>query len=140
MSNELKKVSNGLVPIYQNDNNEQLVSARELHEKLGSKQQFTNWIQNRIEKYDFVENEDYLIILLKSPTGKPSHEYALKLDVAKEIAMVENSKKGKQIRRYFIEAEKKLRETAPQFQIPKTMPEALRLASNLAERKVLSRN
>ena len=47
-------------------NGQQLVSARELHEFLESKQDFTNWIKNRIEKYDFQENEDFTIILYVS--------------------------------------------------------------------------
>ena len=47
-------------------NGEQLVSARELHEFLESKQEFTNWFKNRIEKYGFLENEDFMTILSKS--------------------------------------------------------------------------
>ena len=36
-----------------------VVSARELHQFLESKQKFADWIKNRIEKYDFEENKDY---------------------------------------------------------------------------------
>ncbi len=93
-----------------------LVSARELHSFLGSKQEFATWIKNRIEKYGFQEGSDFLIILSKTPTGRPLKEYALTLDMAKEISMVENSEKGKVARRYFIEIEKKYKQI-PSYQV-----------------------
>ena len=40
----------------------QAVNARELHAFLGSKRQFTDWIKNRIEQYDFVENQDFTTV------------------------------------------------------------------------------
>jgi phage anti-repressor protein len=93
-------------------NGEQAVSARELHTFLGSKQEFSNWIKNRIEKYDLVENQDYEVFdkFIKNPSGgRPLTEYALSIDCAKELSMVEGNEKGKQARRYFIEAEKALK-------------------------------
>lgn len=84
-----------------------VVSARELHEKLESKQDFSNWIKGRIEKFGFQENKDFTIILSKSTGGRPTIEYALTLDMAKELGMLEGNDIGKQIRRYFIEVEKK---------------------------------
>ena len=57
---------------------EQLVSARELHEFLESKQQFVDWIKNRIEKYGFIENEDFTLHkFMERKTWK--HDYILKL-------------------------------------------------------------
>ena len=128
--NNMKIFQDGLIKVYQNDRQEQLVDARELHEKLESKRDFSNWITDRIQKYDFVENIDFTTILLKSTGGRPRTEYALTLDTAKEIAMVENNEQGRKIRRYFIEVEKKARNM---FEIPKTLPEALRKAAELAE-------
>lgn len=93
-------------------NGEQLVSARELHEFLESKQEFTNWFKNRIEKYGFLENEDFMTILSKSG-GRPQTNYILKLDMAKELSMVEANEKGSQARRYFIECEKKALKQIP---------------------------
>ena len=90
---------------------QQTVNARELHAFLESKQEFTNWIKNRIDEYGFVECSDFLIILSKSTGGRPRTDYFLSLDMAKELAMVERNEKGKQARQYFIECEKKLRET-----------------------------
>jgi len=93
-----------------------LVDARELHTFLDSKQQFANWIANRIKKYGFVEEEDYFTFnrIIKRENTKrqgasKTKEYYLTLDTAKELAMVENNERGREARRYFIEAEKKLR-------------------------------
>ena len=105
---------NELIPLHSqtiNGNAVETVSARELHTFVGSKQEFSNWIKNRVEKYGFVENVDFLIILSKTPNGgRPSQEYFITLDMAKQLAMVENNEKGKQARRYFIECEKQLHE------------------------------
>lgn len=90
----------------------QAVSARELHAFLESKQQFSDWIKNRIEKYDFIENQDFEVfhkILKNSNGGRSLIEYILSMDMAKELAMVEGNEKGKQARRYFIECEKRLK-------------------------------
>ena len=110
--NELIK----LQPQTINGNTVETVSARELHEFVESKQEFANWIKNRIEKYGFMENQDFLTVLSKTPNGgRPSQEYFITLDMAKQLAMVENNEKGMQVRKYFIECEKKLKgQTAPQ--------------------------
>lgn len=56
------------------ENGRRAVSARELHRFLESKQEFANWIRNRIEKYGFVENQDYEVFdkFIKNPNGGPS--------------------------------------------------------------------
>lgn len=124
-------------------NGQQVVSARELHLFLESKQDFSTWIKNRIEKYDFIENEDYILLHnFVEQTGRGGHnkkEYALTIDMAKELAMVEGNEKGKQARRYFIECEKKLREVVSNQQryIPKTLPEALRAYADEVEKNQL---
>lgn len=53
-------IENELLLIYENENKEKLVNARELHEKLESKRQFANWIKQRIEQFKFIENEDFI--------------------------------------------------------------------------------
>ena len=90
---------------------QQTVNARELHAFLQSKQDFSTWIKNRVEQYDFVENQDFIKLHKKmelSKTGQMGIEYYITLDMAKELSMVENNDKGKQARRYFIECERKL--------------------------------
>ena len=119
-------------------NGKRAVSARELHLFLESKQEFANWIKNRIDKYGFIENQDFEVFdnFIKNPNGgRPLIEYALTIDTAKEIAMVEGNERGKMARQYFIECEKQLRakEQAHQ-QIPQSFSEALRLAAEQAEK------
>jgi len=82
------------------------VNARELHTFIQAKQEFANWIKNRINKYNFKENQDYIIITT-STGGRPSKEYYITLDMAKELSMVENNDKGREARRWFIEVAKK---------------------------------
>lgn len=88
------------------------VNARELWKKLGSKQEFANWIKDRLS--DFEENQDYTIDKIiktgKNVTGKQvTKEYTITLDTAKHLAMLERNETGKKIRQYFIEAEKRFR-------------------------------
>ena len=89
------------------------VKARELHEKLGSKRKFGDWIKDRIE--GFIEGQDYAIhkIVKRGVTGATgtswSNEYIISLDVAKHIAMLERNEQGRKIRQYFIEVEKRYR-------------------------------
>ncbi|EPE0293402.1 antA/AntB antirepressor family protein, partial [Escherichia coli] len=95
-----------------------LCNARDLHAFLGVKKVFAAWITNRISEYEFIENQDYILLsnLGKQTSGRGGHnrkDYHLTLDTAKELAMVEHNEKGRQIRRYFIECEKKLRSMQP---------------------------
>ena len=96
-----------LIPIEER-NGQKAVSARKLHAFLGSKQEFANWVKNRIEKYGFVENLDYISFdnVIKRENGATIRkEYALSISMAKELSMVEGNEKGKQARRYFIKCE-----------------------------------
>jgi len=81
-------------------------NARDLHEFLEVQTQFKDWIARRIEEYDFEEGKDFCSILSESTGGRPAKEYALSLDMAKELSMVERTEKGKQARQYFIECER----------------------------------
>ena len=81
------------------------VNAREIHKYLEVKTKFADWIKRAIEKYDFIENQDYAI--LKNGNGNNAYiDYIVVLDMAKELAMLENNPKGKEARKYFIEFEK----------------------------------
>ena len=143
------KTSNELIPIIEHDG-KSAVNARDLHVFLEVGRDFTNWIKNRIKEYDFIENKDYALIkydykgnLLNNSVakfGEPEYqhvaktEYAITLDMAKELSMVEGNEKGKIARRYFIERDNKLRKienNASNFQIPQSYGEALILAGNL---------
>lgn len=106
-------VEDQLIPIKNNDGRT-VANARDLHEFLESRKDFSSWIKDRIERYDLVENEDYVILLPQKgeQTGRGGHnkiDYVLTLDAAKELSMVEGNEKGKQARKYFIACEKKLK-------------------------------
>ncbi len=124
---------NELIKVVINENNEQIVSARELHEFLEIGRDFSNWFKDRVEKYSFEEGEDYSPILANSTKSapRPKKEYMIKMDTAKELAMVENNEKGRQARKYFIQCEKKLKETT---KVPTTLKEALQLALEQQEK------
>lgn len=121
---------------------QQGVNARDLHEFLEVGKDFSTWIKDRISQFDFVEGADYVKIQdLSSPNlGNPKSraqvriEYILTLNMAKELSMVERNEKGKQARQYFIQCEKQLKVAQQQFAIPQTLPEALRLAADLADK------
>lgn len=107
---DLKILENELVPVYETSTGEKVVYGTELYACLGSKRQYTDWIRNRLHDCDAVENEDFQNFSQnceKSAVGRPKHEYIIKLDTAKEMAMLERNEKGKQVRRYFIQVEKK---------------------------------
>ena len=92
-----------LIKIY----NGSLVDARELWNYLGSKRQFANWIKQRIQECDLIDNQDYFTfnkIVKRSKTT----EYHLTIMAAKEVALIERNDKGKEIRRYFIKCEETL--------------------------------
>ncbi len=82
------------------------VNAREIHEFLEVKTKFADWIKRAIEKYDFVENQDFSI--LKNGNGSNAFiDYIVTLEMGKELAMLENNPKGKEIRKEFIDFEVK---------------------------------
>ncbi|HAW3064502.1 TPA: phage antirepressor Ant [Escherichia coli] len=107
-----------LIPVFEGTiSNEPtlLVNARDLHGFLEVGKDFSNWIRARINEYGFVEHLDYILFSpnLAKTLGRRRKDYHLTLDTAKELAMVERNEKGRQIRRYFIECEKKLRNIQP---------------------------
>lgn len=130
---DYKIVENKLLPIYENESKEKLVNARELHEKLESKQEFANWIKNRIRKYGFVENTDFLKhdnFIKVGNLKRPQIDYYLTIDMAKELSMVENNEIGRKIRRYFLEVEKRYRTIV---ETPQNIFDFMRLAIDQIE-------
>jgi len=84
----------------------QVVSARDLYEFLEIITPFTMWC-DRMFEYGFEEDVDFTTILLESTGGRPKTDYALSIDCAKEISMIQRNDKGKEARKYFIEVENK---------------------------------
>jgi phage anti-repressor protein/phage antirepressor YoqD-like protein len=85
------------------------VNARELHAFLEVKKDFSDWIKDRINKYGFTENQDYVCSPVLGSEGRGGQnriDYQLSIDMAKELSMVERNEKGKEARLYFLECEK----------------------------------
>ncbi len=116
-----------------------LVSAKKLHEFLGVGRDFTTWIKGRISQYGFTAGVDFTVVEnLSAPVSgsakyrqQIAHDYLITIDMGKELAMVERNEKGREVRRYFINCERQAKAAA---NIPQTLPEALRLAADLAEK------
>lgn len=106
----LKVIENELVPVYETSKGEKVVYGTELHAVLEVKSKFADWIKNRLSDCEAMENEDFETFSKNLEKGRPSVDYIIKLDTAKEMAMLERNEKGKQVRRYFIQVEKKYRE------------------------------
>lgn len=122
--NNLTVIENELVPVYETSTGEKVVYGSELHEVLGVKSRYREWIDRRLLDIDAVENEDFQAAEFSAPSGQTKKDHIIKLDTAKEMAMLERNEKGKQVRRYFIQVEKKYKaaslatqELSPQLQV-----------------------
>ncbi len=109
---ELKVIENELVPVYETSTGEKVVYGTELHTVLEVRSKFADWIKNRLNDCEATENEDFEAFSKNLENGGRIKEYLIKLDTAKEMAMLERNEKGKQVRRYFIQVEKKYKEKA----------------------------
>ena len=98
-----------LIKITTNEEGKQLVSARELHDFLEIKTDFRKWFPRMCE-YGFEESIDYTPVKFVHPMNlQECTDYAISIDMAKELSMIHRTEKGKQARLYFIECEKKLK-------------------------------
>lgn len=109
---------NQLVPLQiSNFSNETVntINARDLWKYLGSKQDFSDWIRNRIKKYSFEDGTDFVrfhnnMVIDGTNLKRKRHDYHLSLDMAKELAMIENNDIGRAVRKYFIQIQKEYRQ------------------------------
>lgn len=125
-----------LIKIVIGENNEQLVSARELHEFLESKERFSKWFDKMLG-YGFEEGVDYTPYQTVHPQNlQDISDFVLKIDMAKEISMVSKLEKGKIARKYFIECERKLKQVATK-QLPQDYINALKALVESEEQKAL---
>lgn len=98
------------------------VNSRELWNNLEVKKPFSDWIKFQINSLSLEQNIDYILVSQKSEAKgrggnrKETFDYIITLDTAKHIAMASRTEKGKEVRKYFIEAEKKLNQLQPQEQ------------------------
>ncbi|MFI2817688.1 antA/AntB antirepressor family protein [Vreelandella piezotolerans] len=117
-----------LIPVFQANDQQLLCNARDLHAFLEVGRRFTTWIKERIEQYEFEKGLDFISHNMQPGIGHKTAaqngealesityaenfgqqgriEYHLTLDMAKELAMIENNAMGRQVRRYFIQRER----------------------------------
>lgn len=133
----------GLIPVFRAEIGGvevDAVNARDLHAFLEVGKDFSNWIKDRIRKYEFVENQDFIldspILANQNSWGgdRRSKDYHLTLDMAKELSMVENNEKGRIARRYFIEIERRYYSGEAYRPVPvsESLPEPEEPAESLA--------
>lgn len=97
-----------LIPLTEQDG-VQAVMGRDLHAFLGLKDRYNDWFPRMVE-YGFAAGQDFTELSVKpSGAGRPRQDHIVTLDMAKEIAMIQRTEKGKQARQYFIEVEKRAR-------------------------------
>ena len=84
----------------------QTVSARELHDQLHIGTRFNDWFP-RMTEYGFVEGTDFYSKMSKTDNGgRPSTDYEISVDMAKQICMIQRTPEGKAVRQYLIDLEK----------------------------------
>lgn len=111
----MKKIEE-VIKVTTNNRGQKLVSARDLYNFLEVKSRFNDWIKNKIKKYEYQENIDYVCLtknlVTQTKAGREGIakeiDYAITLDMAKELSMVENNAKGKEARKYFIAMEREV--------------------------------
>ncbi|HFL3597098.1 TPA: antA/AntB antirepressor family protein [Clostridioides difficile] len=117
--NDLKLIENeGLIKVYTTDEDIKVVDGRELWEGLEVEKDFSDWIKSNLENVDAVEGVDFSTLKGKTSEqgGRPSIEYILNLEIAKEICLVagasprankELKRNSKNYRKYLIAVEEK---------------------------------
>lgn len=113
MNNELIKVTV--------KNDQQLVSARDLYKGLGIKRRFSAWWEQNGKEFE--EDIDFQPVLISTPRENRGNielqDYALTINMAKQLCLLSRTKKGKEYREYLIEIEKKWND--PQNVVQRTM-------------------
>lgn len=92
-------------------NNQQLVSARDLYKGLDLKIRFSLWVTKNFDSFE--ENQDFTSVSTDTEVQnnggiqiRKLQDYLLTIDMAKELCMMSKTERGKEVRKYFIQVEK----------------------------------
>lgn len=129
-----------LIKVTTNEEGQKLVSARELHELLviseGKQERFSQWF-NRHLQYGFEENVDFTSVkvftVVNNGAKRELDDYAMTIDMAKELAMLQKSEKGRKVRQYFIECEKVAQQS---HEMPKMTLEEIMIAQLQEQQRI----
>lgn len=119
--NTFPTVSNGKI----GDEQIQIVNARDLHAFLEVKTSFEDWITRRVQDYNFEKGQDFCSFLSESGDDCRTKQYVISINMAKKLAMVEQNEKGKQVRLYFIECERRAKHPVALLDDPSTLKNLL---------------
>lgn len=125
---------NELIATSHDSNGDIVVSGRELHEFLEVKTEYRKWFGRMVE-YGFIENVDFIRVTQKCPTPGGIQEvvdHHIKLDMAKEISMLQRNKRGKEARQYFLKLEKMW--NSPEMVMKRALQYADKKVSELQEK------
>lgn len=112
---DLTVIENELVPVYETSTGEKVVYGSELHQVLNVKSPYREWSSRRFKDCDAEENADFYSVEISTLVGgSPKKDHIVKLDTAKEMAMLERNVQGKTVRRYFIAVEEKYKKQITQ--------------------------
>jgi len=96
-----------LMKIEVTNNNEQAVSARDLHEKLGIQKRFSAWWDDQVTRLNLRQSIDYTPYLWVHPQNyQQLQDFTVQLDIAKHICMISGGERAYMIREYFIQVER----------------------------------
>lgn len=100
---------NELINVTLNENNEPIISARQLHKTLEVKTRFSQWVEQNFKM--FKEGEDFSSVVTTTQQNqyggtKKLQDYAVTIRMAEHLAMMSKTNKGHEVREYFIQVEK----------------------------------
>lgn len=99
---------NELIDVTLNENQDPVVSARQLHKSLEVKTRFSQWVEQNFKM--FKENEDFTSVvgttLVNNGAVRKLQDYAVSIRMAEHLAMMSKTNKGHEVREYFIQVEK----------------------------------
>ncbi len=147
--------TNQLISIQQQtigDDTVNAVSARELHEFLQVSKKYTDWFKYQIDSLQLVENIDYICLSQKRETQRENGQkgsvvettHYVTMEIAKHISMASRCSRGREVRDYFIECEKKAQnpqieqKPEPVKTIRHTNASAMRAADRMIEKMTIS--
>ena len=82
------------------------VNSRQLHKFLGIGAHYGSWVKKQVEL--FIEDEDFVRVKHRLPSGQSNEDYIVTLDVAKHICMLSRTEQGMKARKYFIDCERQV--------------------------------
>ena len=118
----------------------EIVYARRLSEELEVKERFSKWFE-RMKGYGFIEGVDYTPYQMVHPSNdQEMTDYVLTFDCAKEISMLQRTEKGQEVRRYFIQHEKRSKELIKKLTQPQSDMDILSNAVMVATRVIAEKD